>query len=95
LFRSALGQKTLELAKVGTTRSELSIAPLKRLKLACPPECEQHGIAELLNREDDVIARYDRELEKLRNVKSGLMTDLLTGRVRVPEHVGWVEPVDP
>ena len=30
----------------------------------------------------------ENELAKLRHLKSGLMTDLLTGRVRVPETIG-------
>jgi hypothetical protein len=32
-----------------------------------------------------VIDSEERELQKLLNLKSGLMNDLLTGRVRVPE----------
>ena len=48
---------------------------------------EQLKIAELLS---FMTARYDTEvclLDKLRELKSGLMTDLLTGRVRVPEGI--------
>lgn len=34
------------------------------------------------------IKELEVELQKLLMLKSGLMTDLLTGRVRVPEHFG-------
>jgi type I restriction enzyme S subunit len=87
LLRSPLGQKTLERAQVGTTRAELSIAPLKLLSFALPPMREQQIIAERLDRQEDLIAKHDQEKDKLNRLKSGLMTDLLTGRVRVPENL--------
>lgn len=92
VLRSPLGQKTLERAQVGTTRAELSIAPLKRLKFALPPVSEQQLIAEILNGQDDLIGRYERERGKLCQLKSGLMTDLLTGHVRVPEDIEVRQP---
>lgn len=95
LLRSPLGQRTLELAQVGTTRAELSIAPLKRLKFVCPAENEQHIIAQVLSDHDHVIERHERESEKLRQIKSGLMADLLTGRVRVPESAIAATTVQP
>lgn len=85
LFRSPLGQRTLGLAQVGTTRAELSIAPLKRIPFAFPQRSEQDQIAKILDEQDGVILAYESELAKLVQLKSGLMTDLLTGRVRVPE----------
>ena len=87
LLRSPLGQKTLELAQVGTTRAELSIAPLKRLPFAFPLTNEQKLIAELLDRQDLLISAHEVELAKLIDLKSGLSSDLLTGRVRVPEGI--------
>jgi type I restriction enzyme S subunit len=91
LLRSPLGQRTLELAQVGTTRAELSIAPLKRLCFAFPPTPEQQQIAQILDRDDTLISTHEVELTKLSCMKSGLMTDLLTGRVRVPESLFPVE----
>jgi type I restriction enzyme S subunit len=84
LLRSPLGQKTLERAQVGTTRAELSIAPLKRIAFAFPEKKEQERIAKILDEQDGLIVVHETELAKLVQLKSGLMTDLLTGRVRVP-----------
>jgi hypothetical protein len=41
----------------------------------------------MLDEQEATIRTYEVELAKLRDLKSGLMTDLLTGRVRVPEGV--------
>jgi type I restriction enzyme S subunit len=84
LLRSPLGQRTLEIARVGTTRGELSIAPLKRIAFAFPQKEEQDEIAEILEEQDVVIATHNAELAKLVQLRSGLMADLLTGRVRAP-----------
>jgi type I restriction enzyme S subunit len=85
LLRSPLGQKTLQLAQVGTTRAELSIAPLKRIAFAFPQKDEQEQIAKILNEQDGVIVAHEFELAKLVQLKSGVMTDLLTGRVRLKD----------
>ena len=84
LLRSQMGQKILEQAQVGTTRAELSIGPLKRLYFAFPKPAEQESIACMLDEHEATIRTHEVELAKLRELKSGLMTDLLTGRVRVP-----------
>jgi len=88
LLRSPRGQRILEQAQVGTTRAELSIAPLKRLSFAFPLPTEQERIAMVLDEHDALIRSHEHEFERLGQLKSGLMTDLLTGRVRVPEHFG-------
>ena len=87
LLRSQTGQKILAQAEVGTTRAELSIGPLKRLRFAFPRPAEQESIALMLDEQDVTIRAHESELAKLRDLKSGLMSDLLTGRVRVPEGV--------
>ncbi len=83
LLRSQMGQKILGQAQVGTTRAELSIGPLKRLNFAIPTPTEQDSIACILDEQEAAI-RTQVELAKLHGLKSGLMSDLLTGRVRVP-----------
>jgi type I restriction enzyme S subunit len=70
--------------------SQTSIAHLTQEKLAilpvaCPPRNEQETIASGLATHDRLIAAEQAELTKLRQLKTGLMTDLLEGRVRVSE----------
>jgi hypothetical protein len=42
----------------------------------------------MLDKQDFAIRCHEMELAKLRDLKSGLTFDLLTGRVRVPEDSG-------
>ena len=55
------------------------------MPVPCPPRAEQVAIARVLEDADSAIEREAAELAKLHQLKSGLMTDLLAGRVRVPQ----------
>lgn len=57
-----------------------------------PQSDEQDRIAEVLTALDDEQSAAERELTKLQNLKFGLMDDLLTGRVPVPETITEVIP---
>ena len=83
LLRSQIGQRILGLAQVGTTRAELSIWPLRKLRFAVPDPSEQAQIEEALSAHDRSVMAEEAALSKLRKEKIGLMHDLLTGRVRV------------
>ena len=52
-----------------------------------PDSGEQKRIADMLEATDAETSECAKELAKLQQLKSGLMDDLLTGRVRVPEGV--------
>jgi type I restriction enzyme S subunit len=92
LLRSPTGQRTLELARVGTTRAELSIAPLKRLRFAIPrTPAEQENIAFVIDRLEAMLDACIAETSKLTHLKSGLMSDLLSGHVLVPESLSSTE----
>ena len=83
LLRSPVGQRILALAQVGSTRAELSIAPLRRLRFPVPSLVEQELIERTLEGHDSLVRKECSDLSKLRATKFGLMDDLLTGRVRV------------
>ncbi len=68
---------------VGTTRAEISIWILKQLRLPLPPIEEQERIVNYLDTHNFRIRSQETRLEKLKLLKKGLMSDLLTGRVRV------------
>jgi len=67
----------------GTTRKRINLTALKTIMLPVPPIEEQRYIAVFLDAHDARIRIEEAELAKLRQVKRGLMDDLLTGRVRV------------
>jgi type I restriction enzyme S subunit len=69
-----------------TAQMNINLQDLRPLLISMPADPdEEHRIAKLYEAHDRLIAAEQAELTKLRQLKSGLMTDLLEGRVRVPE----------
>ena len=68
----------------GAGRLKLNQASLRSIPMAVPSPDEQKEIGKMLAQFDERIEAEARELEKRKQLKSGLMTDLLTGRVSVP-----------
>lgn len=75
----------------GSTFLELSKNSFRKFFITLPPLLEQHRIAEILTTLDETIEHTEALIEKYRNVKKGLMADLLTrgiddrGRIRSEE----------
>ena len=67
----------------------LSVSKILDLPLAIPPtKNEQTAIAEILSDTDTEIAALEEKLVKARQVKQGMMSVLLTGRIRLVDHSG-------
>lgn len=67
----------------GTGQPNLSKQIIDRVRIALPPLEEQHKIATILSKIEELEnTELERNL-KLKNIKKGLMNDLLTGRKRV------------
>lgn len=76
----------------GTTFMEITLADLRQIKIALPPEPEQLRIASTLSDIEDHLMALDRELAKKRNIKQAAMQELLTGKRRLPGFEGeWAE----
>lgn len=73
-----------EAIAMGSTIKTIGLPFFKRLEIAVPPRPEQDTVGDLLFSLEGVVSKAERELAKERMLKSGLMADLLTGRVRVP-----------
>ena len=59
---------------------------IEQIELSLPQEIEEQcAIAEVLTDMDEEIAGIEAELEKAKNVKTGMMQQLLTGKVRLEE----------
>lgn len=67
-----------------STREGINTEQICALNFALPPIQEQRAIVAILKEYDGQQAMDSASLAKLRQLKSGLMSDLLTGRVRVP-----------
>jgi type I restriction enzyme S subunit len=82
-------QRDLVKHSSGSTAVGIQRAKLERIEIVAPTRTEeQDAVALSIHTADSEIVSAERELAKLRYLKFGLMTDLLTGRVRVPETIG-------
>jgi type I restriction enzyme S subunit len=67
----------------GTTHKRISRGALGRLRIKVPLVEEQAAIAAVLSDMDAEIAALQAKLAKARNLKRGMMQELLTGRIRL------------
>lgn len=87
----------LESVAVGSTVKGISLQQLRTLKLYVPPLSEQRAIAHILDTLDKEIQETNVIIDKLQQVKIGLLDDLLTrgldenGDLRDPERENFKE----
>jgi type I restriction enzyme S subunit len=69
----------------GQTGSQMNLntGMINRTEVLCPPLREQTAIAAILSDMDAEIAELEAKLAKARQVKQGMMQELLTGRIRL------------
>lgn len=68
---------------VGGTRAKLNKSILEKIELPFPPLKTQQEIAEILSSMDLELESLGNRLQKARQLKQGMMQDLLTGKVRL------------
>ena len=71
----------------GSAQPQFPIRDMLEFRLLVPQKTEQERIVSVSNSVESALSEQHRVLAKLIPLKSGLMNDLLTGRVRVPEGV--------
>lgn len=67
----------------GSTRSSVGMIVLRKLIILTPSKLEQTAIATILSDMDSEIQALQKRLEKTRDIKQGMMQQLLTGKVRL------------
>lgn len=77
----------LERLAAGSTFSEVSKTAFEGITVTFPPLPEQHKIAGLLGALDDQVAVLQALIEKLQIERRGLMSSLLSGRIRLADNV--------
>lgn len=82
-FMSDLFNKYLKQFSTGTTVTGISQKSLAFLKIPLPSLQEQEKISSTLLQYDSKLLNDNQYLKELKNLKSGLMQQLLTGQVRV------------
>lgn len=81
-LRSTEGQRRLRHISVGTTRAELSLHALRRVRVPVPSLAVQEDVVTAVDQASACLGRERRHLVKLRGARTGLAADLLSGRVR-------------
>ncbi len=71
-----------------TSIAHLGVSRFARLNASWPPLPEQRAIAAALSDADDLLQSLDRLIAKKRDVKHGVMQQLLTGTTRLPGFEG-------
>lgn len=80
---SAVAQTYIAALNDAGAKAGLNLPTVRRLLTARPERREQDLITERLDEIDSRVQNASTEMAKLRQLKDGLMDDLLTGRVRV------------
>lgn len=85
LLRSSVFEKFISSLSAGSTINHLYQKDLIALNLDFPEDfSEQREISNILDDADSEIRALESRLESARNIKQGMMQELLTGRVRLP-----------
>ena len=84
LFRTSLGRDKMSSIAQGATRYNLSKDYFNEIELTMPPtKAEQTAIAKVLTTMDDEIEALEKERDKYKCIKQGMMQQLLTGKIRL------------
>lgn len=68
----------------GSTRESLNISTIRNMKIYCPPVIEQKRIIEIIDTLDRIVAKTENAIVVGRNLRSGLLSDLLSGEHEIP-----------
>ena len=91
LTKSKSYLEQIESGVQGSTRARTNIGKIKSLKLPLPSVEEQKRIAGALLSVDKMIRALDEAIAKKRQIKEGLMQQLLTGKTSLPGFCGeWL-----
>ncbi|WP_406487823.1 restriction endonuclease subunit S [Streptomyces phaeochromogenes] len=91
-INSELGQSFFTQSQIGGAQKNVNAGVLRGMPLPLPTTQEQRAVVAALDSADSLIETIERMVAKKRNIKQGLMQELLTGRSRVPGYSGeWHE----
>ena len=91
LFRSKFGRELMMRLAQGSTRYNLSKDNFIQSTIKMPKYEEQKKVAHLLFDMDAEIEALEEELNKYKNLKTGMMQELLTGKKRLLNNPNKVE----
>lgn len=78
-FKNELDNNSLQYA----IPKKINLGPISNIRIELPSLAEQTRIATILSDMDTEIAALETKLEKYKNIKLGMMQNLLTGKIRL------------
>jgi type I restriction enzyme S subunit len=69
---------------IGTTQQKLGLFRIESIQLRLPPFDEQKRIVEIVLSMDDVVQKTEQAVTDAKNLRSGLLSDLLSGKHEIP-----------
>ncbi|EMR0738757.1 restriction endonuclease subunit S [Citrobacter braakii] len=85
LMNADIGQNQIDSFQAGGNREGLNFSQVRQLRFAIPISLEeQNTIATILSDMDTELVALEQRLAKVRDIKQGMMQQLLTGRIRLP-----------
>jgi type I restriction enzyme S subunit len=78
--------RQIETLLTGSSYPAINSLDIKALEMPIPPYLEQTAIATVLSDMDTEIESLESKLAKAREIKQGMMQELLTGRIRLIEN---------
>lgn len=82
-FRSQVGRAAIANLAQGSTRYNVSKTQFLKMGICLPSKEEQTAIANILSDMDAEIQALEQRLAKTRQIKQGMMQELLTGKTRL------------
>jgi type I restriction enzyme S subunit len=84
MFWIQQNRSEFESRSAGSTFKEISKSNVKSIKLSLPPLSEQKRIVEIILTIDNVNVKTELALSKAKNLRSGLLSNLLSGEHEIP-----------
>lgn len=82
-LNSPIGRRMVLAPSAGSAQQVVNLTALNKLEFHLPELDEQTAIATILNDMDAEIAALEAKLVKAKQIKQGMMQELLTGRIRL------------
>jgi type I restriction enzyme S subunit len=75
--------KDMAMQAQGTSIKGITVEDIAKIKISTPSIKEQNQIVSILSDMDNEIEALEHKLEKTRQIKQGMMQQLLTGNIRL------------
>lgn len=77
------GQEQIQYVTKGGAQATVTIADIRNFRIPTPEKKERHAITKILADMDSEIESLEQKLAKARQLKQGMMQQLLTGKIRL------------